>query len=188
MWDEVTTGFFVLAAAVISGWLVEGGVRRRARKTIREELELANLVPEDQAKELRESARRRTTRYLNPLHVRLGRASLPERGAYFTAFLAMVSGGAVLLTALLEADPSPGPTTEPPTWAQALILIVAAGAAVGAAIAILNVGLVPMIDLFARRVTRFVEKFGYLLGEFAARLDRTFSGLGRRVLFGRKRR
>lgn len=50
--------------ALASGWLLDGGIKRRTRRTIREEIELADLLGDGpRAEQLRAMAERRLERY-----------------------------------------------------------------------------------------------------------------------------
>lgn len=70
LWTGKSMNNWLLAAvpllvAVTSGWLVEGGIARRSRRAIREELELRNLLGEDtvEGRAMHAKVRRRVARY-----------------------------------------------------------------------------------------------------------------------------
>lgn len=67
--STIANGVVAVAAAVLSAWLIDGGVQRRARHTIKDELEILRLLPK--ASEFRETldgrVNRRLARYLKPV-------------------------------------------------------------------------------------------------------------------------
>jgi len=125
-----------LLITALSAWVVDGGNRRRARRTIREELELAALLgPGDEgAKALRAAAAGRITWYITPFAARVkARMNSQRFVAASMSVAAFVCAG--LGCALLIAYPPPGMPREGAVAAVAVmwVLGVAGGVFVASA-------------------------------------------------------
>lgn len=83
MLEQVVAGLCAIAAALAGAWVVEGGLRRRARRTLVEEFELLALLPAHSltAAQLEESLRRRSHRYVAWYRVDGRRSSFVRRSA-----------------------------------------------------------------------------------------------------------
>ncbi|MBM0124570.1 hypothetical protein [Pimelobacter simplex] len=147
MAEVIVGGVFALVTALVSGWLVEGGRRRRARKAIREEFELANDLDQSwpETARLRERAQRRLDRYVTPLPEKFRRLTKGERFTTVVTSLLTFAG-----TATGAAAAAREISFDSTTAANGIAIAGLIGGIAGIALVVLEAGLTTFVQTLSR--------------------------------------
>jgi hypothetical protein len=147
--EVIVGGAFALVTALVSGWLVEGGRRRRARKAIREEYELAkDLDPAwPETARLRAQAQRRLDRYVTPLPEKFRRLTTGERATTVIVTFGLVVAGAAAGSAVALSDFRFDTGDE---LGNGLTVAGAVGAIAGITLVVLEAGLTSVVEAVSR--------------------------------------
>jgi cytochrome c-type biogenesis protein CcmH/NrfF len=107
MWQALIGGVFGLVAVALSSWLVEGGEARRARRTIREELEILQKLGErfeDEAAELAERVRTDVRMYLDECDSTIEQFDKDRTRGFVIRPMMLVTAGVITLGVLNDPD------------------------------------------------------------------------------------
>lgn len=152
MKEVLAAGVFTLVTALVTSGLIEGGFRRRARRSIREEYELAETLKPvgwTETTELLELSRKRLQRYVTPWHARFTALSRWQKAWALGVAAALVTAG--VAGALIAAGVYEGDTSD--SVLQTLVYALVLGVYAGLGFAFLDRGLMPLVEALTRAIS-----------------------------------
>lgn len=153
------TGAAVVLSAFLSGWLIEGGMARRSRRAIREELELRDLLgaDSDEGRLMHEKMQRRVQRYArSPL--RTSTAEPERRDSRSTSWLeglafAGISGSLVWVGVALFLEGWQTDKGQPSGWVMMVLFSLLSGTVLAVAGLVGEIPFGMVREKFSKRVT-----------------------------------